>query len=995
MGEKKRIYSLIFIMAASALIVVGVAISILYRTALKEEQARLVETAQSQARLIEAVARFDETYSKDYPEGSKAATLSQIIDAHEHYAGFGKTGEFTLSKKEGDTIVFLLSHRHLDLDWPKPISFQSELAEPMRMALLGRSGTVIGLDYRGEVVMAAHEPVAELDLGIVAKIDLSEIRAPFLKAGAMAGLFTVLVVLAGTSLFIRITNPMIKQLETRTVELETMTDEMEREIGRRKLAEEELKKSERRLKAAQNVAKVANYERDFITGEGFWSDEQYRLFGYEPGEVQHSHELFKKHLHPEDRERIDKIIETSLSMGESFETDCRYIPKDGDSRHAHIICNVQLDDEGKPRWLRGTFQDITERKRAEAALIKSERRYRQLVETMNEGLGLTDQNYTFTYANPRFCEMLGYHRDEIVGSKLLDFVHDEYKEMMKDQIARRKRGEEGAFELAWKIKGGDKIYTHASPKALYDEEGCFTGSIGILTDITYRIKAEEALRLSEEKYRLLVENANDAIFILQDGKVKFFNNKAKLIGIELGIDLDRVSFDQYIHPKDRDLVIDRHVRRLKDEKLPDTYAFRLIGKDGQEMWVELNAVELTWEGKAATLNFLRDITVQRKLEQQLQLSQKMEAVGTLAGGVAHDFNNLLMGIQGRTSLMMLELERFHPSFEHLQEIENCIQKAAKLTKQLLGFARGGKYEIKPTDLNDLVENSAQMFGRTKKELSIFKKYEEKLWPAAVDQSQIDQVLLNIFVNAWQAMPEGGDLYIQTKNEILDENFAHPYGVAPGKYIKISIVDTGIGMDDKTMKRVFDPFFTTKEKERGTGLGLASAYGIIKNHDGIITVESTKDKGTIFNLYLPASARAVIEEQGDEQKITVGSETVLLVDDEAIVLDVSVQMLNKMGYEVLAAHSGREAIEIFKQNNDKVAIVILDLIMPGMNGGEVYERLKGIDANVKVLLSSGYSIDGQAAEIINRGCDGFIQKPFKIYELSNKLREIISKQEVKG
>jgi PAS domain S-box-containing protein len=667
----------------------------------------------------------------------------------------------------------------------------------------------------------------------------------------------------------------------------------------------------------------------------------------------------------------------------------------GNSDIAHIICNVQLDDEGKPRWLRGTFQDITERKRAEAALIKSERRYRQLVETMNEGLGLTDQNYTFTYANPRFCEMLGYHRDEIVGSKLLDFVHDEYKEMMKDQIARRKRGEEGAFELAWKIKGGDKIYTHASPKALYDEEGCFTGSIGILTDITYRIKAEEALRLSEEKYRLLVENANDAIFILQDGKVKFFNNKAKLIGIELGIDLDRVSFDQYIHPKDRDLVIDRHVRRLKGEKLPDTYAFRLIGKDGQEMWVELNAVELTWEGKAATLNFLRDITVQRKLEQQLQLSQKMEAVGTLAGGVAHDFNNLLMGIQGRTSLMMLELERFHPSFEHLQEIENCIQKAAKLTKQLLGFARGGKYEIKPTDLNDLVENSAQMFGRTKKELSIFKKYEEKLWPAAVDQSQIDQVLLNIFVNAWQAMPEGGDLYIQTKNEILDENFAHPYGVAPGKYIKISIVDTGIGMDDKTMKRVFDPFFTTKEKERGTGLGLASAYGIIKNHDGIITVESTKDKGTIFNLYLPASARAVIEEQGDEQKITVGSETVLLVDDEAIVLDVSVQMLNKMGYEVLAAHSGREAIEIFKQNNDKVAIVILDLIMPGMNGGEVYERLKGIDANVKVLLSSGYSIDGQAAEIINRGCDGFIQKPFKIYELSNKLREIISKQEVKG
>jgi PAS domain S-box-containing protein len=219
-------------------------------------------------------------------------------------------------------------------------------------------------------LIEAHEPVAELDLGIVAKIDLSEIRAPFLKAGAIAGLFSVLVVLAGASLFIKITNPMIKQLETRAVEFETMTDEMKREIKRRKLAEEKLKKSERRLKAAQKVAKVANYERDFITGEGFWSDEQYRLFGYKPGKVQHSHELFKKHLHPEDRERIEKIIETSLSTGESFGTDCRYIPKDGDSRHAHIICNVQIDDEGKPRWLRGTFQDITERKRAEEELAK-------------------------------------------------------------------------------------------------------------------------------------------------------------------------------------------------------------------------------------------------------------------------------------------------------------------------------------------------------------------------------------------------------------------------------------------------------------------------------------------------------------------------------------------------------------------------------------------------------------------------------------------------
>jgi CheY-like chemotaxis protein len=255
---------------------------------------------------------------------------------------------------------------------------------------------------------------------------------------------------------------------------------------------------------------------------------------------------------------------------------------------------------------------------------------------------------------------------------------------------------------------------------------------------------------------------------------------------------------------------------------------------------------------------------------------------------------------------------------------------------------------------------------------------------------MDQVLLNIFVNAWQAMPDGGDLYIETKNEILDDYLARTLGVAPGKFIKISIIDTGIGMDDKTMRRVFDPFFTTKDKERGTGLGLASAYGIIKNHDGIITVESKKGKGAIFNIYLPASEKAVFEEKIYEQKISTGSETVLLVDDEAMIVDISVQLLKKMGYAVLTAHSGKEAIEIYKQNTDMVAIVILDLIMPGMGGGEVYDRLKEIDSNVKVLLSSGYSINGQAAEILNRGCDGFIQKPFKLNELSIKLRKIIAK-----
>ncbi len=668
--------------------------------------------------------------------------------------------------------------------------------------------------------------------------------------------------------------------------------------------------------------------------------------------------------------------------------ELRIRKKQGSDFYAHLESIVVPEDKKNCNLIRTAVTDIHVRKQAEDAVRKSEKRYRRLVETMHEGLGVADQNYRFTYVNARFCEMLGYLRDEMIGRRLIEFVHDDAKALMKDQMARRRQGEETRFELVWKTKDGNKIHTLASPRGIYDEEGRFTGSIGILTDITYLKETEEALRLSEEKYRLLVENANDAIFIVQEGQIKFSNQMAKQMGNDLGVDLDRVPIENCIHPDDRDLVLERHKRRIKGEKLPDTYAFRLVGHDDQEMWVELNAVQINWEGKPATLNFLRDITLQRKLEKQLQLSQKMEAVGTLAGGVAHDFNNLLMGVQGRTSLMLLETDPIHPHFEHLKEIENYVKRATKLTKQLLGFARGGKYEVKPTDLNNLIEKSSQMFGRTKKEITIYKKYHDQIWSVEVDQSQIDQVLLNIFVNAWQAMPGGGDLYIQTKNEMLDENFAGVYGVRPGKYVAISITDTGIGMDEKTLKRVFDPFFTTKEKERGTGLGLASAYGIIQNHDGIITAESARGQGATFHIYLPASDKPVMDELQDNQNILAGSETILLVDDEEMIIDVGAQILQKLGYEVLTARHGKEAIEVYQQNRQKVAMVILDMIMPEMGGGETYDRLKEMDPNVKVLLSSGYSLDGQATEILKRGCDGFIQKPFSMKDLSEKLRQII-------
>jgi CheY-like chemotaxis protein len=281
-----------------------------------------------------------------------------------------------------------------------------------------------------------------------------------------------------------------------------------------------------------------------------------------------------------------------------------------------------------------------------------------------------------------------------------------------------------------------------------------------------------------------------------------------------------------------------------------------------------------------------------------------------------------------------------------------------------------------------------MFGRAKKEIKIHRKYRKNLWNVEVDQGQIEQVLLNLYVNAWQAMPGGGELFIQTENVFLEDKDVKPYDLVPGRYVSISVADTGLGMDRKIQDRIFDPFFTTKEMSRGTGLGLASAYGIIKNHGGIINVYSEKGEGSTFNIYLPASTKSAVSKKEPVTEIQRGSGTIMLVDDEEMIIDIGEQLLQRLGYKVLVAGDGKAAEEVYRTNKDSIDMVILDMVMPGIGGGETYEKLKNINPDVKVLLSSGYSLNGEAKEILNRGCSGFIQKPFNLEGLSRKIHEIL-------
>jgi len=394
------------------------------------------------------------------------------------------------------------------------------------------------------------------------------------------------------------------------------------------------------------------------------------------------------------------------------------------------------------------------------------------------------------------------------------------------------------------------------------------------------------------------------------------------------------------------------------------------------------------DGRIVRLQIATDITQLREMEQQLHQSQKFEAIGTLAGGVAHDFNNLLMGIQGRISLMSMDPAQLPTNSEHIEAIGEYVRSATDLTRQLLGFARGGKYEVKPTDINELVRKSVNMFGRTRKELKIHAKFQRPAPVVNVDRSQIEQVMINLYVNAWQAMPIGGELYLETRITSVDSTQAIPHQVIPGRYVNISVTDTGTGMQERVRQRIFDPFFTTKEKERGTGLGLASAYGIIKNHDGFITVASEIGQGTSFQIYLPLSDSKARHETPAAEKYLHGSETILLVDDEQMILDVGQAMLENLGYRVLTARSGENAMAQVEKGGNSIDLVILDLVMPSMDGGVVFSRIRELFPQMAVLLSSGYAIDGQAAQILQRGCNGFIQKPFSVAGLSEKVRQIL-------
>ena len=762
-----------------------------------------------------------------------------------------------------------------------------------------------------------------------------------------------------------------------------------RDITERKQDQDQLRESEERYRTLVEDASDIICRTDVTGRFTFVNRAAVNISGFEEDEMLGKN--CRVFIRPDKRNEVIKLL-VGQAEKRIEKTYCEFPLLTKEGHEVWIGQNTQLIlEDGHVAGFHAVSRDITDRKGVEEALQESESKFRTLFETANDSILLMDQDIIID-CNRKALEVFGCTREQLIGKppsrfspevqpdgrKSLEKSHEKIKDALSGQSQffewKHSRYNETLFDAEVSLNTfsiADKDYLQA-----------------IVRDVTDRKRAEEEARKSEDNYRLLFENAGEGILIAQGEKMLFANPALEeILGYPKAI-LTTRPFTSFIHPDDRTKVLDRHLRRMKGESLPTDYTFRIVTADGTEKWLQIKSKIVLWDGLPASLSFVENVTDRKQMEARLIQAQKLEAIGTLAGGMAHNFNNILTGIQGYASLTIMNMKPNHPSYGRLKSIEAQVKSGAELTQQLLGIARGGQYETKVLDINEVISQSATLFGKAKKEIVMHMSLAEGSLTVLADQNQMEQVFLNLFMNAAQAMPSGGNINLETRRVLLSNADVQPLEVAPGEHVKITVTDMGEGMDEKTRERIFEPFFTTKQTSMGTGLGLASVYGIVMGHRGFITVDSKVGHGTTFTIYLPASGQEVIQEQTASSEIFTGTEAILVVDDEQVVLEVSKEFLESLGYRVYGAGSGQEALAVYLEKQNEIDLVILDMILPGLSGEDTFDRLRLINPDIRVLLSSGYSISGKAQQILDRGCKGFLQKPFHLAKLSQKVREAL-------
>ena len=769
-----------------------------------------------------------------------------------------------------------------------------------------------------------------------------------------------------------------------------------RDVTERKRAEEALRQSEATLNEAQEIARVGSFVWDLKTDTLQWSRHMFAIAGLDPdafyGNLQ---DTVANMIHPEDRESVRRQIAAMVEQKLTWPMEFRLVRPDGEVRRLRSGSRFTLDESGVPAGCIGVHHDITEHHRIQ-------RDYELLFKEMLNGFALHEivcdeegnpVDYRFLAVNPAFEKMTGLRGEDLVGRTVLEVLPGTEKHWIETYGRVALKGEDARFESYSGEIG--KHYLVTAYQTLPGQFAC------ILEDVTERKRSEETLRASEERYRILFERAHDAIFIADpDTGILLDVNRAaeELTGYARGELVGR--HQSFLHPPQEEEVYKRNFREAVRSPGKRFLEVEVIGREGRRTPVEISSGgTIGLSGQRLHVGFFRDIAERKQAEEerkrlqaQLHQAQKMESVGRLAGGVAHDFNNMLSVILGHTELALEQVEPEHPLLENLREIAKAANRSADLTRQLLAFARKQAIAPQVLDLNETVEGMLKMLRRLiGEDIDLVWRPAPQLWRIEMDPSQIDQILANLCVNARDAIDGIGRIVIRTDMATLDETRCSEHaGASPGDFVVLGVGDDGCGMDGDTLDKLFEPFFTTKEVGQGTGLGLATVYGIVRQNKGFIDVRSEPGKGTIFNIHLPRHTDETepVHPKSPATPVRGGGEVVLLVEDEPSILEMTREMLEKLGYAVLAAGTPSQAVRLAEDRSGGIQLLVTDVIMPEMNGRDLAKKLISRHPDLKCLFMSGYTDD----VIADRGAleEGgpFIHKPFSVKALAAKIREIL-------
>ncbi|HQE81199.1 MAG TPA: PAS domain S-box protein, partial [Syntrophorhabdaceae bacterium] len=766
------------------------------------------------------------------------------------------------------------------------------------------------------------------------------------------------------------------------------------DITRRKQAEDALRASEEKYR---NILERSIEGFFQATPEGRFLSANPALahiFGYSSPEemINEVKDLKRLYVQPEQRERLKELYE---SQGYVYGFEVEVYRKDSKKIWISMTARAIKDEKGKILYYEGTTEDITQRKLAEMALRASEKKFFAAFQSSPNLMAIsTVKDGRYIDVNEAFCKALGYSRSEVIGKTSIHLHIFEKKEDRDRFIEKLSRGDKVRNEIAnIRTKIGDVRIISFNADIIEIEGEPYLLSSG--EDITERIKIEKALRESEERYRVAIESSNDGIAIIKGNYHLFVNRRfVEIFGYDSPEDIVGKPVTYLVHHEDKAMVEDINRKRQEGVKVPSRYEFRGVKKDGEIVFIEVSAAPISFYGESMTLAFLRDVSDRKRLEAQLMQAQKMEAIGQLAGGIAHDFNNILTAIIGYASLMEMRLKDGDPLKSYTQHILSSAHRAAQLTQGLLAFSRKQIINLKPVNISEIISNLRNIPSRIiGEDIDFSISIKEPTLIAMADSVQIEQVLMNLATNARDAMPKGGRLTIETARIEMDEDFIkkHQFGKI-GPYALISVIDTGTGIDEDIKDRIFNPFFTTKEVGQGTGLGLSIVYGIIKQHNGYITVDSELGKGSVFNIFLPLLEMEYKKQKRDEEKRgpfhSGGGEAILLCEDDEIVRHLTKEVLMQAGYYVIEAKDGEEALEQFQRYKNMIDLLILDVVMPKKSGIEVFGEIKKIKPDANVLFMSGYPKEVMERRGVTYKGLHIVSKPVEPTNLLKMVRELI-------